>query len=411
MKNIVFIGQITDISGYGNAARSYLKSLIYLHKQKEINLKLINNSYENVQVSLDSDIEQLIVKQQDYASLLGEEYELVFFLTNNSMLIGQNREEVLLDNPNKRKYINLYLLCKKSTKIYPCVVWETDKVPTAFSYAYSQFSDKIGHLLCACAWNEETFSKQTDFNTITIPYSINKSEECDSEFFEKIKNIKQNRFTFISLSQWSYRKGFDKLIKAFLLEFRNDPVNLILKTYIDRAFHNKDETSIVSQKIENEKNKLSFNGAPYKGQCSVVVVNSILNSSEINSLYRVSDCMISCTRGEGFGLPIAEFLTHNKPVVVPDKGGHLDFCSKDNFFIDSTFEPFENCPNPFYSSDMNLIEVSLSSTMKKMREVYNLYKNNKTSYNSIGRSSGLYSNKYLSLDTNIELFRKTLGLK
>lgn len=411
MKNIVFVGQITDISGYGNAARSYLKSLTYLHKQKQINLRLINNSYENVQVSLDSDIEKLIVKQQDYASLLEEEYELVFFLTNNSMLIGQNREEVLLDNPNKKKYINLYLLCKRSTKIYPCVVWETDKVPAAFSHAYDRFSDKIECLLCACSWNEETFSKETGFNTTTIPYSIQKSEEHDPKFLKKIENIKQDKFTFVSLSQWSYRKGFDKLIKAFLLEFKNEPVNLILKTYIDRAFHNSDETRIVSQKIENEKKKLSFNGVPYRGECSVVVVNSILNSNEINSLYMAADCMVSCTRGEGFGLPIAEFLTFDKPVIVPNKGGHLDFCSKENFFIDSTFEPYENCPNLFYSSDMNLIEVSLTSTMKKMREVYSLYKNDKECYNSKGRKCALYSDNYLSLEANIEAFRKTLGLQ
>ncbi|MHA2219437.1 MAG: glycosyltransferase [Candidatus Hodarchaeales archaeon] len=411
MKNIVFVGQITDISGYGNAARSYLKSLIYLHKQKQIDLRLINNSYENVQVSLDSDIEELIIKQQDYASLLEEEYELIFFLTNNSMLIGQNSKEVLLDTPSKRKYINLNLLCQRATKIYPCVVWETDKVPAAFSSAYSRFSDKIECLLCACSWNEETFSKQTGFNTTTIPYSIQKSEEYDPKFLKKIENIKQDKFTFVSLSQWSYRKGFDKLIKAFLLEFKNEPVNLILKTYIGRAFDNSDETRIVSQKIENEKKKLSFNGAPYQGECSIVVVNSILNSSEINSLYAAADCMVSCTRGEGFGLPIAEFLSFNKPVIVPDKGGHLDFCSKDNFFINSTLEPFENCPNPLYSSDMNLIEVSLSSTMKKMREVYNLYKNDKVSYNSIGKKCALYSDNYLSLEANIEAFRKTLGLQ
>jgi len=410
MKNIVFVGQITDISGYGNAARSYLKSLIYLHKQKQIDLRLINNSYENVQVSLDSDIEELIVKQQGYASLLEEEYELIFFLTNNSMLMGQNSKEVLLGNLNKRKIINLNLLCQRATKIYPCVVWETDKVPEAFSNAYNRFSDKIECLLCACSWNEEVFSKQTGFNATTIPYSIQKSEEHDFRFFDKIENIKQDKFTFVSLSQWSYRKGFDKLIKAFLLEFRNDPVNLILKTYLNRAINNKDETKIVSQMIEKEKSKLSFNANAYEGNCSIIVVNSILNSNQINSLYMASDCMVSCTRGEGFGLPLAEFLSLKKPVIVPNKGGHLDFCSKDNFFIDSTFEPFENCSSPLYSSDMNLVEVSLSSAMKKMREVYELYKKDKLSYNSIGANCGSYSEEYLSLESNIKLFRKALEL-
>jgi glycosyltransferase involved in cell wall biosynthesis len=245
---------------------------------------------------------------------------------------------------------------------------------------------------------------------VVIPYAKEESSPSDPEFTEKIKQIKKDRFTFISLSQWSYRKGFDKLIKAFLLEFKDEPVNLILKTYINRSFHNIDETRVVSQKIENEKKKLSFDGKSYDGKCSLIVINSLLDKKQINSLYEVSDCMVTCTRGEGFGLPMAEFISFEKPVIVPDKGGHLDFCSEDNFFIESSFEPFENCPNHFYSSDMNLVEVSLSSTMKRMREAFELYKANKEMYYLRGKKSANFANDYLCLDYNVDAFKNALGL-
>lgn len=411
MKNIVFIGQVTDISGYGNAARSYLRTLLNLHKFGSINLKIINFSYENVEVSLNSEISNLLVNERDYISLLAQDYELIFFLTNNTMLVGNETKSVIITNSDKKTYINPYLLCKNAKKIYPCVVWETDKVPTLNLQAYKLFNDKIECLLCACKWNQQVFSRQTKLKTIVIPYAKEESNLLDPEFTEKIKQIKKDRFTFVSLSQWSYRKGFDKLIKAFLLEFRDEPVNLILKTYINRSFYDSDETRVVSQKIENEKNKLSFDGKPYNGKCSLIVINSLLDKKQINSLYEVSDCMVTCTRGEGFGLPIAEFISFKKPVIVPDKGGHLDFCSEDNFFIDSSFEPFENCPNHFYSSDMNLVEVSLSSTMKKMREAFQLYKDNKEMYFLRGKKSSNFASDYLCLDYNINAFKSVLELK
>ena len=46
MKDVLFIGQITDISGYGNASRCYLNNLISLHNDKKINLSVLNFSFE-----------------------------------------------------------------------------------------------------------------------------------------------------------------------------------------------------------------------------------------------------------------------------------------------------------------------------------------------------------------------------
>lgn len=411
MKNVIFIGQVTDISGYGNAARSYLKSLLALHNNREINLEIIDFSFENVKAEIDRELQDLIVKQENYKDLLEKKYELIFFLTNNSMLIGRETGDILISNRNQKKYINPYILCQKANKIYPCVVWETDMVPELFIDAYKIFRDKIECLLCACEWNQKVFSNQTGLKTVILPYTNNNDPSSDTDFVNKIKNIKKDRFTFISLSQWSYRKGFDKLIKAFLLEFKEEQVNLILKTYMNRAFSNIDETKAVSEKIQIEKNKLSFGGKPYDGQCSIVVINSLLNKQQINSLYEVSDCMVTCTRGEGFGLPMAEFISFKKPVIIPNKGGHLDFCSKENFFIESSYEPFENCPNEFYSSEMNLVEVSLSSTMDKMREAFELYKTNKQMYDLRGQKAFNFANEYLSLENNIQIFKNVLGIK
>lgn len=412
MKNIVFIGQLTDISGYGNAARAYVRSLLSLHSEKLINLKLIDFSYERVKVKLEKEISDLVVPKEDYEKLLDSEYELIFFLVNEAMSAGDSEErhsrQPIIQNSGGK--INCSILCDNAKKIYPCVVWETDKVPLAFAESYKRFSHKIETLLCACEWNRQTFFEQTGINSVTVPYPISKTEDIDYDFLNKLEKVKNNRFTFISLSQWSYRKGFDKLIKAFLLEFKNEPVNLILKTYANKSMTDEDETKLISDLIDRERKKLSFNGVPYSGDCSIIVINSLLSDEQINSVYKSADCMVSCTRGEGFGLPIADFISSGGLVVVPNKGGHLDFCSEENFFIDSRYEPFELCPNHLYSSDMNLVEVSLSSTMKNMRHAYELIKNNKEEVEQRVQKSKDFCNNYLSLENNRELFKEALKI-
>jgi hypothetical protein len=54
MKKILFIGQLTDNSGYGNAARSYVSTLSKLDESGAIELRLLNHSFEaNSSILLD----------------------------------------------------------------------------------------------------------------------------------------------------------------------------------------------------------------------------------------------------------------------------------------------------------------------------------------------------------------------
>ena len=58
-----------------------------------------------------------------------------------------------------------------------------------------------------------------------------------------------------------------------------------------------------------------------------------MEAAEIYALYRRADVVVAPSRGEGFGLPIAEALALAKPVITTAFGGQMDFCSAENAWL------------------------------------------------------------------------------
>jgi len=401
-KNIIFIGQLTDVSGYGHGARSYFRSLLSLDKQGLINLSVINFSFEQNKY-FDEDIKHAydsrLLKINDFITKKTPEYSVVFFLTNN-----------LIAHMIDTKEHPISSVLANASEIYPCVVWETNKPPQSWIKSYEKIQPKIKKLICACQWNKETFSENTKIESVKIPYLITNKEEIDLEYLEKFKTIRKD-FNFITVSQWSHRKGFDKLIKAFLLEFKNDPnVNLIIKTYANKAMDTSiDESQYFVQKINKIKSHILEYGRVIESKAKIVIIRDVLSRAKINSLYKISDCYVTTTRGEGFGFPIAEYAYNAKPIISPDKGGHTDLVAPENIFIKSEYEPVE-LQHPLYSSDMNYVEPSLNSTRDIMRKIHTLKSNSPEKYDLIGIKTREYIQDYLKESDLTELFKSTLGV-
>jgi len=408
MKKVLLIGQLTDISGYGNASRDYLKTLSEID---DLELKCLNFSFEKKQYSSGlvnrfSITKDLGIKSGKYSetdmdkvlNYCDEDCEVIFFLTNDWLGFGHNHTQKSING-----IINLNLICKKSKKVFPCVVWETDAVPRIWHNGYNSL-DNIEKLIFACSWNKEVFSSQTKFSGIVIPYVPLITTQYDEGYYNKLESIVEDKFSFCSVAQWSDRKGIEEMIRSFFLEFSNDDVFLILKTYTNEAMTGVSSRDILTQKIKNIKTSIGHYATQVDFKCKVILIDDLLSKQKINSIFKVSNCYLTCTKGEGFGLPIAEFLLFNdKPVICPSLGGHLDLCSENNFFIDSTYEPALVRGNHHYSEiEMNYVQVSINSTRKKMRQAY-----------STKIKKG-YSNKcreYLSEKNNVELFKKVLEIK
>jgi glycosyltransferase involved in cell wall biosynthesis len=314
---------------------------------------------------------------------------------------------------SKIKNISIGHLCKKSAGVYPCFVWEFDGLPTKWIISFNSVSDKVIKYISACTWNKEVIEKDMKSESVVIPYAYKESIPHDQEYYNKIIKIIDGKYTFCMTGELQDRKGYDTLLRAFLSEFRNEEVNLLIKCYTKEVFGGTtNDTLVVAKNLLNGvKGQITHYGSKVGNyKCNVVVIPGLIEEEKLSSIYEASDCFVTCTRGEGFGIPLADFLVHyKKPVLSPSMGGHLDFIEPSSLFMDSRYEPYYLKPSPYHSSDLNFVDVSVLSARRQMRKMYEIG-NNSDKYKEMCDRMHKYAEQYLNEENNIKMFEKLLEL-
>lgn len=154
----------------------------------------------------------------------------------------------------------------------------------------------------------------------------------------KVDNvIESNVFEFLSVFKWEYRKGWDVLLDAYFTAFhRDDPVVLRLRTYIPSwtISENCTNTSILDLIAAYARQKYSktLNELP-----SVVWEQgeSVESGSRqyMRNLLASADAFVLPTRGEGWGLPIAEAMAMELPVLVTNFSGPVAYAFSHNSYL------------------------------------------------------------------------------
>ncbi len=149
--------------------------------------------------------------------------------------------------------------------------------------------------------------------------------------------INAKGFKFLHISSCFPRKGIDILLKAFAFTFTiKDNVSLIIKTF-DNPHNNVD--------LILDDLKKSYPLFP-----DVILIKDDMNERDLKSLYLQSDVLVAPSRGEGFGLPIAEAMFLGMPVITTNWGGQKDFCNNQNsWLIDYKFVPSKSHFNLYKS--------------------------------------------------------------
>ena len=134
-----------------------------------------------------------------------------------------------------------------------------------------------------------------------------------------------DKFCFLHISSCLPRKGVDVLLRAWTQSFHaSDAVLLIIKA--SKNQHHDIESDVARLRAEN------LDLAP------IVVLTDEFTTEEVRALYQLSDVAVAPSRGEGFGLPIAEALSLGKPVITTAFGGQIDFCAaEDSWLCDYDF--------------------------------------------------------------------------
>jgi len=369
---IVYCAQFRDFSGYGVAARGYLKSLDeFLQKNPQsIDLKI----YSAVvgKNPLLSEEELLLLKKYEFKNdkeideYLNSDYLFIWHMP--PAMIGF-ADEKFKPSPNCSPSIKK--LWKASSSNINLAVWETDKIPLEYVRAHEYYNADA--VITSSKWNKDAFDEYTDCHI--VPHLI----EDPKQQFEStdLPFDLEKTFTIFSMSQWSKRKGFDVLLQAFISEFgEQEDVRLLLKTYPS----GEADLEAIQNEIKFYKNAIRL---PKKVN-NIVLIPGFIPDEKINWFYDKCDVFALLSRGEGFGLPIAESLMRAKPVIVPKEGGHVDYISKmpltcGAFFVDGQWDTCISAQPP-YDIDGKWYQCSISSARKQLRKAYTLWKEGDLSY-------------------------------
>ena len=118
---------------------------------------------------------------------------------------------------------------------------------------------------------------------------------------------------------------------------------MLLAAY-GKAFRASDDVTLVIKTFPNPHNDAKERLAALQRQDpgfpDVVLVDEDWPQAEMAALYRHCHAFVAPSRGEGFGLPMAEAMGFGLPVITTGWGGQTDFCTGETaWLIDYEFAP------------------------------------------------------------------------
>ena len=215
-------------------------------------------------------------------------------------------------------------------------------------------------------------------------------------------------FCFLFVGHWIQgdfghdRKNVGLLVKSFLETFKNkpNPPALIMKTsegntsYMDRYK--------ILKKIKDLKKSV-------KGKLpKIYLIHGELLDEEINQLYNHPKvkCMVSTTKGEGFGRPLLEFTTTKKPIIASGWSGHTDFLKPNmSTLLPGTLGDIHaSVRNNWLIEGAKWFDVDKLALHSALKDMYKNYKN----YTRKAKQQGNFTKENFTYDKMKEKLSKIL---
>lgn len=330
---LVYACNFNEMSGFSEAARGYLK--VFGDLVEIFNVTIEGTSVGKIENSIKT------IPQEDYC--------LIWHFNPN---VFENCLNGKFDKTNGSFLKKLLLNSKKNFAIN---AWETDRIPESHYLIYEKY--KTDFIMVPSSYNVNAYH---NLKTYKMHHYITPNKS--SPFLSNSLNRKK---FFLSISQWNYRKNFKDLILSFLLEFFDEEVFLVLKTYVS---HNKSGREIISNEIKNLKTNMEMERSR-QSKCKIILLTNYIKEEEKNFLLQRCVAYCGTSISEGFGIGYAEAAIYKKPVIAPNRGGQADFLSKKYLF--DTYEDHYKGPAGYgYTAEMKVNYPIITSVRKKMREAY-----------------------------------------
>ena len=177
---------------------------------------------------------------------------------------------------------------------------------------------------------------------------------------DKPNEYKDNRFKFIIFGRWDYRKYTTEMIKAFLEEFKSDePIDLIVS--IDNPF--------AVDNLKTTKERLKFYGFTDKRIKDI----GFVSREDYVKYLKAGHVFLSCSRAEGWHLPLGEAIACGIPTICSSHGAQLEFAEGISHVVKT--KEYRKPQNVFMSDDTpgEWDEPDFDDLKRVMRYVYKNY--------------------------------------
>jgi len=234
---------------------------------------------------------------------------------------------------------------------------EASRIPTSW---VKNINDNCERVIVPCSHQRQAFldsGVKRDVKVIPIGLEVSN--------FPEVKIPKDDEFIFGTMGTLTYRKGTDVLVKAFLKAFPR-------KSYPNVGIY------IKTIPVGGIAHAWFIDGELIKKDDRIRLYTQSLSPKDlISEFFAKINCFVFPTRGEGFGLPVAEAMCVGLPVIATNWSGTGDFVKEDVAYplsyklVDVPRGDWKGYPEGLQADGMQWAEPDVDHLVELMKEVYN----------------------------------------
>jgi len=334
---VLFIGHYREESGWGRAARDYIKSLIT--------------------VGVDVVCRPIIIRN---------EAQLPDWL-----LECENKPSGKCDYCIQHLLPHYFSYSSNFKKTVGMFATETS------SLGISNWAEYINLMDAGIVFCTDSRNACIDSN-VNIPlHVIPHATDIEKYKKEREKIILSPGFKFYGIGEWHNRKNWGAIIGAFHREFDpSEPVELVLKINAGKNVNPHD----LANEVINSANKIKTDMKLYKSINDYkpdIVLPVFLEEEEIYSLHQTCDCYVSASFGEAANFGCLDAIGFGKFPVCTNQGGPKDMITNysTGLLVNASQSPVIGIHNTFdtlFTGHETWSSIDVVALGNRMRLAYNL---------------------------------------